>query len=147
MNTQVAANHLTLTLTHQYSAPIEKVFQAWTNPEMISKWFAPSDDFTVNVPLLELKTGGQYRIEMTNSQNETYTAIGEYVEILQPERLVFTWAWENGDSGMLVTIQLKEKGAATELTLIHEQLPDQKTLDNHEDGWEGCLGRLQRLLT
>ncbi len=138
---------LTLTTKRTISASREDIFQAWTQAEKVCQWFAPSADFTIKVPTMVLSVGGQYRIEMTNPEGQTFIAIGEYVEISAPEKLVFSWGWEGGDGGMLVTIELTEEGDRTQLCLTHEKLPDDASRDHHNEGWEGCLNRLDTFLS
>jgi len=61
------------------------------------------------------------------------------------QRLVFTWAWRSTpERESLVTVGLKPDGAATLLTLTHEQFFDQAARDRHEGGWSGTLDRLER---
>ena len=137
---------LTLNIRRQLNASVDAVFQAWTDADTLSQWFAPSDDFTVKVPVMDVQVGGQYRIEMTNPDGETFSAIGEYLEMSRPGKLVFTWSWDGGDSGMLVTIALADLDGKTELLLTHEKFPDIGSRDHHDEGWTGCLNRLTELV-
>ena len=132
----------TLEIRRVFNASRQQIFQAWTQPETIVQWFAPTSEHVTSVPKLDLIAGGQYRIEMKAPDGNTYSAIGEYLEISEPEKLVFTWAWDGGDSGMLVTIDLYEKNNGTELVLTHEKFPDSGSRDHHNEGWIGCLDRL-----
>lgn len=146
--TEAKSNSISsLILEREINAPIEKVFQAWTQPELIAAWFSPAADFSVSVPILDLKIGGSYRIEMINPDGETCSAIGEYLEITEPDRLVFTWSWDGGDSGMLVTIDLSESAGKTSLRLTHEKFPDDSSREQHNEGWLACLDRLQTLFS
>jgi len=142
MMTNESSESLTLSIKREFKAPIEAVFQAWTSADKVSQWFAPSSDFTVKVPLMDAQVGGQYRIEMTNPDGETFTAIGEYLEVSEPDKLVFTWSWEGGDSGMLVTLDFSSQNGKTGMMLTHEQFPDAGSRDHHNEGWTGCLDRL-----
>jgi uncharacterized protein YndB with AHSA1/START domain len=146
MTTNKTNQVISLTLKRNIAASREHVFEAWTQADIVSQWFSPSDEFSINVPVMDLRVGGQYRIEMTNPEGNTHIAIGEYLEILEPEKLVFTWGWEGGDGGMLVTIELNEKDAHTELVLRHDKLPDKHSRDHHREGWVGCTDRLGKLL-
>lgn len=69
-----------------------------------------------------------------------------------PERLVFTWLWEDhpnlGDSGdTLVTVELFDRGGRTELILTHEGFVSEAAREDHATGWEGCFHAIQRLLS
>jgi len=82
-----------------------------------------------------------------------YVAYGVYQEVIEPEKLVFTWAFENMPSDdpdfvpaeTLVTVQFIDKGDATEVVLTHERFPDEHMRDEHQGGWFGCLDGLERL--
>jgi uncharacterized protein YndB with AHSA1/START domain len=136
-----------LTITRRYGAPREAVFRAFTDPQVLKQWFAPSDDFSVPVAAAELRAGGRYRIVMRSPDGEEHRVGGVYREIEAPRRLVFTWAWESTpERESLVTIELKEAGGGTELVLTHERFADAETRDKHQQGWEGCLARLTKVL-
>lgn len=107
-----------LKITHTYAAPPEKVFRAWTDPEVMKRWFAPSDEFSV-----------------------------PEVAVDPPRKLVFTWAWESTpERESLVTVEFNAAGVGTELVLIHERIADEEAHDKHEQGWNGCLNRLPQAL-
>jgi uncharacterized protein YndB with AHSA1/START domain len=63
------------------------------------------------------------------------------------EKLVFTWAWRTmPERESLVTILIKPDGTGSLLTLIHEQFFDEPARDRHQEGWTGCLDKLERYL-
>jgi len=138
-----------LFLKRSLEAPREEVFQAWTDPDEIKKWFAPGPAFVPEASV-ELRVGGRYRIAMRDeTNNSSHVATGVYREIKPPERLVFTWSWE-GDpqSGeMLVTVELREQGKGTELVLTHELFTTVESKQRHEEGWIGCLDKLAQIKT
>ena len=146
MASENSSEILTLNIKRQFNASIETVFQAWTRADRVAQWFAPSNEFTVVVPVMDVRVGGKYRLEMTNPAGETYTAIGEYLEVSGPDKLVFTWGWEGGDGGMLVTIDLAAQDGKTGLVLTHERFPDAGSRDHHNEGWTGCLDCLAGFL-
>ena len=134
-------------ITRTYNAPREKVFRAWTDPEVIKKWFAPSDEFAVPEVQVDAKVGGRYRIVMRSPDGEYHRVGGVYREYLPPARLVFTWAWESTpEIESLVTVEFKDLGKSTELVLTHERFADEEARDKHQQGWNGCLARLERYL-
>ena len=68
---------------------------------------------------------------------------GEYREVVPEQRLQFTWAWHTTrERESLVTITMIPDGQGTMLTLLHEQLFDQKAADGHKHGWTGTLEKL-----
>ncbi len=137
----------TLQIKRTFAAPREKVFGAWTQPEALKKWCAPSEEFSVPDAKVDLRVGGKYRIAMKAPDGNLHVAIGTYREILSPRKLVFTWTWEG--SGMpetLVTLEFHDHGASTELVLTHELFPNVEQRDKHAQGWVGCLNGLEKML-
>ncbi len=149
MTTQETRSEITLNLTRTYSAPREEVFRAWTEPEALKRWFAPSDEFSTPIAEVDLRVGGAYRIGMKPpDQEDMFIVVGTYREVQPPERLVFTWSWEEGmDVGeTLVTVQFRDLGGSTEVVLTHELFPNEQARDKHNEGWSGCLERLEKIL-
>jgi len=127
----------------------EKVFDAWTNPAQLRKWFAVADGFTTPIAEVDLKVGGRYRLGMkAPGDNPLLIVGGVYREILDPERLVFTWRWESTDADepeTLVTVEFVEHNGVTEVRLRHELFADVSQRDKHGQGWAGCFDHLERL--
>jgi uncharacterized protein YndB with AHSA1/START domain len=126
-----------LRLSRRFKAPREAVFRAFTDPAALAKWFGPEGVNVTDVKV-DLRPGGAYSMVFGSKDGDNHGLSGVYREISPPERLVMTWAWDHGDmAGMetLVTIELNEAGAETELTLTHEKLPSQNAIDLHRQGW------------
>ena len=144
-----AKNDTTLRLAHRYAAPVARVFEAWTRPEIMCRWMSPSPDMACNVAA-DVRVGGRYRIEMKNAMDGAdYTAIGAYEEIVPNRRLVFTWGWEGNPAlaeNTRVTVEFEAQGGETELTLTHERFAGAEQRDQHGEGWTGCLTRLEEAL-
>ena len=93
-----------LVVTRIFAAPRERVFKAWTDPNQLSRWFGPSDEYTAKAEI-DLRVGGAYRLEMHHSGGNVHTVVGTYREIIPPEKLSFTWQWEGSPApDTLVTI-------------------------------------------
>jgi len=138
-----------LRIQRRFKASRQRVFEAWTQPAALKRWFAPSDAYTVPEARVDARVGGAYRITMRTAEGEDHTAIGRYLELNPPVRLVFTWTWEGDDdrgAETRVSVDLAEREGETELTLTHESFPTTELRDRHEQGWVGCLERLNRTL-
>lgn len=99
---------------------------------------------------VDLREGGRYRIGMDIPNEEGVKFVGgTYEQIVPDEKLVFTWAWESWNpethQDTLVSVEFNAVGNKTELVLKHEQFRDEKMRKEHNQGWEGCLGRLGAL--
>lgn len=126
------------------------VFDAWTKPEIMQQWFFPgtwSAETTI-----DLTVGGTWKNEMIDdgSGNHNgkkaeagarYPHFGAYLEIKPPEKLVFTWN-SHAVENTRVTIELRDLGESTELTLTHEFFPTEDLRAAHDNGWNGCLSNL-----
>lgn len=125
-------------------APPAAVFDAWTKPELLTRWFSPTVDHAVIVHLVDVRVGGRYRIEMRHEGGKSHIAVGEYRELAPPSRLSFTWRWEGSPmADSLVTLEFREHpDGGTELVLVHNQFATVAERDNHLAGWTGCLTRL-----
>jgi uncharacterized protein YndB with AHSA1/START domain len=127
------------------NAPIDRVFEAWTKPDLIMKWFAPG---SILVPRASAdpRVGGRYEIEMhgnMDGQVKSRVVSGTYRKVVPNEMLQFTWAWQDSDEpASVVTVQLVERDGGTEVTLTHEQFSTAHARDRHALGWKGCLQNL-----
>jgi uncharacterized protein YndB with AHSA1/START domain len=136
----------TLRLTRAFAARRERVFRALTQPEDLTAWFGPSDEYATAGVDVDLRVGGHYSIALRTPSGEVIRVGGTYREVLAPSRLVFTWQWEGNPNETLVTIDLVEVGDRTELRLTHERFADAAERDRHGGGWSGSLERLDRRL-
>jgi uncharacterized protein YndB with AHSA1/START domain len=142
-----AAHKPSLTLVRQLKASPEKVWRALTQPEALKQWMAPTDDFRIPLAEAELKVGGRYHIVMKSPDGEEHDVSGKYREIVPNKKLVYTWAWKSTPAReSLVTFELRANGGGTELTLRHEQFADEEARDKHQQGWTGCLARLEKFV-
>lgn len=136
-----------LELTRRYSAPPAKVFEAWTSPEVLKRWWKAGPDFECPVAEVDLREGGRYRLAMQTPQGETHAVVGEYREIEAPRRLVYTWGWENAPADeTVVEVEFRPVGDGTEVVLRHHGFTDEQERGKHEHGWNGVLESLERAL-
>ena len=145
---------ISLRMRKTINAPRERVFDAWTQPELLHKWWGAHESFSAPIAEVDLRVGGKYRLGMLEpGKDAPYVSWGVYREVSPPEKLVFTWSWEKtpGDDAdfmpaeTLVTVEFIDKGGVTEVVLTHEQFPDEHMRDEHQGGWGGCLDGLDRL--
>ena len=120
-----------LVITRILDAPPSLVFKVWTQPEHLARWWGPE---------------GVYRFRMRSAEGTDHWLRGVYREIVEPVRLVFTWAWEDseGEPGheTLVTVTFAEDGGKTRLTMRQAVFESMTARDAHQGGWASCLDRL-----
>jgi len=129
-------------------APPERVFEYWTEPELVAKWFGPGD-FDVPSSDLDLRPGGKWRTTIRSPEGTLRTVSGVYSTIEPPRRLVFTWAWDD-DNGVRghetqVTVTLEPTPGGTRLRLVQEDFQNREVRDRHNGGWASSLSKLQRV--
>jgi uncharacterized protein YndB with AHSA1/START domain len=139
-----------VTITRILNAPRERVFAAWTDPALMNQWFAPSEAFTVTAST-DPRPGGSFDIEMFwREKNSKHTATGKYLEIVPPEKIVMSWDWKESNPldparGSTVTVELRDLGGKTELTLTHAMIQEESSRLSHFQGWTGSTNRLARI--
>jgi uncharacterized protein YndB with AHSA1/START domain len=134
-----------LTLVRRIRARPQIVFDAVTTPEGIAQWWGP-DAGPVLIAESDPRVGGRYRVRFRLLDSTEHESSGEFLEIVRPERVVFSWRWLGGepDPGeSRVEITLKAVPEGTELTFVHSQLHDEESRLSHEGGWTGALNKLQ----
>ncbi len=134
-----------LTLRRTIGAPVEAVYAAWTDVEIMRRWFAPGD-LEVARAVAEVQAGGRFLVEMRGADGESHVTRGVYREVVPNRRLVHTWRWEGSDVESLVTVTFEPESAdTTRLTLTHSRFADAEAGDRHAKGWAGCLAKLEAL--
>ena len=126
----------------------EQAFRAWTDPSLLGQWFKPLGGSSAGVEM-DLRVGGHYRWGM-KLPGHTYWAVGEFVEVDPPKRLVFTFGWEHAIvklTDTLVTVLFEDRGQQTEVVLTHERLARRTMRALHGWGWRGLLKDLARRLS
>lgn len=143
-----------LVLTRIFDAPPEKVFRAWTEPELIKQWFAPLP-WTTPFAETDVRPGGSNLITMRSPEGEDYPNPGVYLEVVENERLVvtdaYTRAWEPSEQPfMTLILTFEDLGGKTRYTarVLHWSVADR---ERHEQmgfhqGWGQCADQLAELL-
>jgi len=131
-----------------FAAPRDRVFRAWTDARQFALWFHPSTDYKTIVSLMDLKVGGKYSVEMHHKNGAIHNVRGTYQEVRPPERLVFTWRWQKEDAApeTLVTVEFRDLGESTEVSLTHRNFINLEDREKHNQGWMGCFDQLQNYL-
>src|SRR5882672_3722973 len=120
-----------------FNGPARLVFEAWTKPELLKRWWAPK---SMGVPLLsceaDVRVGGRYRFEFGHDASNTTAFFGRYIEVTPHSRLV--WTNDESDDGAVTTVTFEEKGGKT-LLVMHELYPSKEALDGAIAGMEGGM--------
>ncbi len=119
-----------LVVTRTFNGPARLVFEAWTKPELLKRWWAPKS-FGVSFISCEadVRAGGTYRFVFGHPASEQPMAFfGRYIEVTPPARLVWTND-EGGEGGSITTVTFEERGTET-LVVVHDLYPSKEALDD-----------------
>jgi len=127
-----------------FDAPARLVFEAWTKPELLKRWWAPK---SLGMSLLsceaDVRVGGTYRFVFGHGDSETMAFFGRYLEVIPPSRLV--WTNEEGEGGeAITTVTFDEKGGKT-LLVLHERHPSKEAVDDAIGFGEGLRETFEQL--
>jgi uncharacterized protein YndB with AHSA1/START domain len=144
------AEKLSLQIKRIIKAPRDRVYAAWTDPERLKKWFGPENVKTRDL-IADARVGGQFRWDLTDQEGKEITISGEYRELEPGKKIVFTWRleededWKNHSS--IVTVEFFDREGGTEIRLTHEKLPNEASRDDHTQGWNSVLDKLEKFLS
>src|SRR5579862_6816538 len=118
-----------LVVTRLFDGPAHIVFEAWTKPELLKRWWAPKS-FGVSFLSCEadVRTGGTYRFVFGHPASEQPMAFfGRYLEVTPHSRLV--WTNDESSEGAVTTVTFEERGGET-LVVVHDLYPSKEALDD-----------------
>jgi uncharacterized protein YndB with AHSA1/START domain len=140
---------LELVITRIFDAPRPLMFKAWTEPDRAVRWWGPQGFITV-YSKMDFRPGGAYRVCMRSPEGSEHWQRGVCRELVEPERLVFTFAWEDGEGKpgreTVVTVTFAEHEGKTKLTLHQAVFETVTARDLHQGGWASVLKRLAEYL-
>ncbi len=132
-------------------APPERVFAAFAEAGLVSRWLTPSPEIPLTVLAFDFRVGGGYRFAYHVPGGPVMVVTGTYRAIEPPSRIVFSWVIEPPDehAGLHsdVIVAITPDGAGSALHIRHERLTLPGAADRHRHGWHGALDRLQSVLT
>jgi uncharacterized protein YndB with AHSA1/START domain len=130
-----------------FDAPAEAVFDAWTSPEVMRRWFHVAPDWETPEAEVDLRVGGKVRVVMRRPDGSEAKAAGEYTEIDRPHRLVMTWTFDDDPSNeQLLELSFSESDGSTTVVLINSGISTDQRRDAQQWGWHGCFDMLERTL-
>lgn len=143
-----------LVLTRIIDAPREKLFKAWTDPELVKQWFAPLP-WTTSAAELDVRPGGTAMVVMRDPDGNEYPNPGVYLEVVENEQLVFTdaftKAWEPSEKPFMTAIvTFEDIGGKTRYTARarHWTVADREAHEKmgFHEGWGQCADQLAALV-
>lgn len=130
-------------LSRVFTAKRPRVFRAWIEPEALESWLRPRN-LSMTVSKLEARVGGSFCFDLENG----HSIFGTYLEIVPPEKLVFTWSGEAIQGReTVVTLDFLDQGSMTEVVLTHGRLNTPDMRAQFEGGWPSLFDGLARALS
>ena len=137
----------TLRMERTFEAPAQKVFDAWTSEEVMRRWWHAEHDWETTVAEVDLRVGGEVRVVMRNPHTgDEYGGGGRYTIIEPPERLAFTWVWDDGTKSQMIELEFEEADGVTTVRFTHSGLWDEEAVRSHEGGWGNAFENLARVV-
>ncbi|MFC7517396.1 SRPBCC family protein [Herbaspirillum sp. GCM10030257] len=152
--TETFAEGRDLVLTRVFDAPRDKVFKAWTDPDLLKQWFTPAP-WTTPVVETDVRAGGSNLIMMRGPDGNEFPNRGVYLEVVENERIVltdaFTEAWEPSDKAfMTLVLSFEDQDGKTKYTarVKHWSVADREAHEQmgFHQGWAICAEQLAALV-
>jgi uncharacterized protein YndB with AHSA1/START domain len=138
-----------LVITRVFDARRDLVWKAWTERDRVLQWLGPKA-FTALDFEMDRRPGGAWHSRMRSPEGTEHSNRGVVREVVEPERLVFTFAWDDADGKpgreMLITITFAEHGAQTEMTFTQAVFESAEDRDGHSEGWNESFDKLAAFL-
>ena len=136
-----------LRIERTFAASAEDVFDAWTSPDVMRRWFHPAPDWATPEAEVDLRVGGQVRVVMRRPDGTQAGAHGGYTLIDRPHRLVMTWTFDDDPSNeQLIELSFSEAEGSTTVLMVNSSISTDERRDSQDEGWRGCLDELERVL-
>ena len=139
-----------ITITRVFDAPRERVWREWTEPERFADWFGgPESEVPLSTVSMDVRPGGSWRLTMlAESGRREINWKGEYREVVEPERLVFTISDQPGeDAYELVAIVLTDLGdGQTEMDFQQRGRMSPEQYERAGEGWSSFFDRIAERL-
>ncbi len=137
-----------VTITRTFSAPVEAVFRAWTDPAHASQWMKCDPGVDLELEQWQPETGARYATTMTKPGEWSVSTTGEFLEVDPPHLLVYRSDAQpdRGFPAATVRVELAAVDGGTQLTLTHSGLPGEEMCSIVEGGWTNGLRMLEQML-
>jgi uncharacterized protein YndB with AHSA1/START domain len=130
-----------------FAASAGDVFDAWTSPEVMRRWFHCFPDWETPEAEVDLRVGGKVHVVMCRPDGTRHEMHGEYKLIDRPHRLVMTWIFDDDPSNQqLMELSFSESEGSTTVLMVNSNISTDRRREAQDEGWQGCLNELERAL-
>jgi uncharacterized protein YndB with AHSA1/START domain len=136
-----------LRIERTFGASAEEVFDAWTSPEVMRRWFHCFPDWETPAAEVDLRVGGKVRVVMRRPDGREAGMGGQYRLIDRPHRLVMTWTFDDYPANeQLIELTFSESEGATTVLMMNSRISTDGRRDAQDIGWYGCFNELRRVV-
>jgi uncharacterized protein YndB with AHSA1/START domain len=129
-----------------FNAEIALLWKAWTEPNLIKRWFGSDPNGTVEEVEIDLRIGGSYKITFKDSDQSVHTCKGKFLSIMEHKLLKYSWEWESEPGHISeLTVSFYSLGGKTKVVLEHKNL-NRASRHAYAEGWNGGLDKIERTL-
>jgi len=130
-----------------FEASAEDVFDAWTSPEVMRRWFHCAPDWETPEVEVDLRVGGEVRVVMRKPDGTEAGMRGQFRLIDRPRRLVMNWTFgDDPGNEQLMELSFFESDGVTSVLLVNSRISTAERRDAQDWGWNGCLDELARVV-
>lgn len=145
------SNGLKLDLSKDFGVPVERLYQAWIEPEDLKQWWHPMGNHLQQATTAPQEGGPVTYVFNAENGAHSFTINGRYKEVEEGKRLVYTWNWELpvptvGNSEFLLTVVFSATASGSKLAVTQENFTEEEAVQPHREGWEKALEDLQQFL-
>jgi uncharacterized protein YndB with AHSA1/START domain len=138
---------LVVRIERSFAASAKEVFDAWTSPEVMRRWFHVAPDWDTPEAEVDLRVGGKVRVVMRRPDGTEVEAQGEYTLIDPPRRLAMTWTFDDDPCNeQRIELSFSESEGSTTVLMVNTGISTDERRDAQDEGWRGCFEELERLL-
>ena len=137
-----------LRIERTFDASAEEVFDAWTSPEVLRRWFHSEPDWDTPTAEVDLRVGGKVRVAMRETDGTEHAMGGTYTLIERPRRLAMTWTFDDWpEKEQAIELEFSERDGRTTVVLTNSGIATDEQRADQQGGWQGCLDSLDRALS
>jgi uncharacterized protein YndB with AHSA1/START domain len=133
-------------LERLFDAEVELLWKAWTDPNLLRRWFGSDPNGTVENVEMDLRIGGSYKITFKDSDQSEHTCKGKLIAFVVQKMLKFSWEWESEPGHISeLTVSFYSMGEKTRIVLEHRNL-NPASRHAYAEGWSRGLDKIERTL-
>jgi uncharacterized protein YndB with AHSA1/START domain len=143
-----AVTDISVRIERTFNAPAEEVFDAWTSPEVMRRWYHAGPNWETPQVEVDLRVGGRVSVVMRKPDGSEVELSGEYIEIDRPHRLTMTCTFSDdpSDTEQLIELSFSEADGRTTVVLVNSRIPDDERRESQDYGWGLCFDNLEQVL-